>query len=114
MAHNFRELKIWINAIELVEQTYALTSLLPASEQFSLTNQISRSAVSIPSNIAEGSGRSTNKDFNNFLSISLSSSFELETQLLIANRLFGVDCESILKSIDELQKMIVGFKKSLN
>ena len=113
MKHNFKELKIWKESIELVKLTYRLTNELPDNEKFGLKSQIQRSAVSIPSNIAEGSGRSTTKDFNNFLNMSLSSSYELETQLIIACDLFKVEISSILDKLAEIQRMIIGFKKSL-
>jgi four helix bundle protein len=100
--------------MEIVEMAYRITSQFPTEERFSLVNQINRSAVSIPSNIAEGSGRTTNKDFLNFLNIALSSSFELETQMILANRLFHVEIDEFLNKLNELQKMIVGFKKTLN
>ena len=111
MRHNFKELKIWKEAMGVVKSVYVLTSKLPSDERFGLVSQINRSSVSIPSNIAEGSGRTSDKEFLHFLNISLSSSFELETQLLLSNDLFNVDVEEILTKIHELQKMIVGFKK---
>lgn len=113
MKHNFKELKIWKESIELVKLTYLLSNELPDNEKFGLKSQIQRSAVSIPSNIAEGSGRSTTKDFNHFLNISLSSSYELETQLIIAYELFKVEINTILEKLGEIQRMIIGFKKSL-
>ncbi len=111
--HNFRELKIWQESMKLVKSIYSLTSDFPSDERFGLVGQINRCAVSIPSNIAEGSGRTSNKEFTHFLNISLSSSFELETQLILANDLFNVNTEILIEKINELQKMIVGFKKSL-
>lgn len=82
-AHNFRELKIWKESINLVKQIYLLTSDLPKDEKFGLISQINRCSVSIPSNIAEGSGRTSDKEFLNFLNIAISSSYELETQLIL-------------------------------
>jgi four helix bundle protein len=114
MAHNFKEMKIWQEAMKVVKSTYFLTAQLPSDEKFGLISQINRCAVSIPSNIAEGSGRSTEKDFLNFLNISLSSSFELETQLILANDIFNLDVEDLSLKVNELQRMIVGFKKSIN
>ena len=114
MAHNFKELKIWQEAMKVVKSTYLLTAQLPSDEKFGLISQINRSAVSIPSNIAEVSGRTTEKDFLNFLNISLSSSFELETQLILANDLFDLEIENIILKINELQRMIVGFKKTIS
>lgn len=114
MAHNFKEMKIWKEAMKVVKSTYFLTAQLPSEEKFGLISQINRCAVSIPSNIAEGSGRSTEKDFLNFLNISLSSSFELETQLILVNDIFNLDVEDLSLKVNELQRMIVGFKKSIN
>ena len=82
-----KELKVWQKAIELVTETYLKTQLFPKEEIYGLTSQIRRCAVSIPSNIAEGFGRKTDKDFSNFLSISLGSAFEFETQLIICKNL---------------------------
>ena len=114
MAHNFKEMKIWQEAMKVVKSTYFLTAQLPSDEKFGLISQINRCAVSIPSNIAEGFGRSTEKDFLNFLNISLSSSFELETQLILANEIFNLDVEDLSLKVNELQRMIVGLKKSIN
>lgn len=113
--HNFRELKIWQRSMEVVKQIYVETNTLPSTEQFGLISQMQRSAVSIPSNIAEGSGR-TNKDFKRFLSIALSSSFELETQLILCKELNYLK-ENIVNKIQaelhETQKMIHAFMKTL-
>ncbi len=114
MAHNFKDLKIWQEAMKVVKSTYLLNAQLPSDERFGLISQINRCAVSIPSNIAEGSGRTTDKDFLNFINFSLSSSFELETQLILANDLFNLDVEELIIKINELQRMIVGFKKSIS
>ena len=71
MRHNFRELKIWKDSMSLTKNVYLLTSQLPLEEKFGLKSQLNRCAISIPSNIAEGSGRTSNKEFNHFLNISL-------------------------------------------
>jgi four helix bundle protein len=113
MKHNFRELKIWKDSIEIVRSIYLLTSELPDDEKFGLKSQLQRCAVSVSSNIAEGSGRSTNKDFRNFLNISLSSSYELETQLIIVNELFQIEIVELIEKLHEVQRMIIGFKKTL-
>jgi len=113
---NFKELKIWQKRIEIALDTYKLIDAFPKSEKYSLAQQASKSAVSIPSNIAEGSSRSSSKDYR-FLEISLGSSFELETQLLIAKTMNFGDLAlllSTLSKIDEEQKMIVAFIKKLN
>jgi len=106
--HNFRQLDVWKKAMNLVEEIYLLTSSIPSSEKFGLTSQICRSAVSIPSNIAEGAGRKTNKDFSQFLAIALGSSYELETQLELSARLQLApksDIEKLITDLTEIQKM---------
>lgn len=77
------ELKIWQKGFEIALDAYNFTKVFPSSEKFGLTSQITRAAVSIPSNIAEGSSRKSDKDYYKFIEISLGSSFELETQLLM-------------------------------
>jgi four helix bundle protein len=103
---DFRKLEIWKRSKTLAIEIYRLTSQFPSSEKFGITNQINRSAISISSNIAEGANRSSEKDFSRFIEISLGSSFELETQLLIAQELnFGDKnlLKKILKELDEIQ-----------
>lgn len=115
--HNFRELKIWKMGIEISKLVFQLTRTFPSEERYSLTSQINRSAISIPSNIAEGCGRKSNKEFNQFLCISLGSAFELETQIILANEFGYIDTsmlENVIFQIHELQKMIGGLQKSLN
>ena len=85
--HNFKELKVWQKGVELATEVYALTSDFPDAERFGLTAQMRRAAVSVPSNIAEGAGRNTDKSFQQFISVALGSLNELETQLVIADRL---------------------------
>ncbi|MGZ3853742.1 MAG: four helix bundle protein [Flavisolibacter sp.] len=82
---NFKQLLVWQKGFGLAVNSFKLTSAFPKEERFSLANQITRSAVSIPSNIAEGSSRTSEKDYHRFLEVSLGSAFELETQLLIAD-----------------------------
>ncbi len=113
MKHNFKELIVWKKSIDLVKSVYQLTSSLPPEEKFGLISQMNRSSVSIPSNIAEGSGRTSSKEFLYFLNIAISSSYELETQLIISNHLFLRDVENILGQISEVQKMILGLKKNI-
>jgi len=114
--NNYKELNVWQKAIELVKEVYKLTEHIPNNEQFGLTSQIRRAAVSIPSNIAEGAGRKSNKEFEHFLSISLGSCFELETQIIISQELNFInleDCKNADELILEIQKMIRGLQKSL-
>jgi four helix bundle protein len=114
--HNFKEFKVWQQARELVKEIYLLSKVFPQAEKFGLISQIRRSAVSIPSNIAEGSGRGSNKEFAQFLSIALGSAYELDTQLILAFDL-GLIPDSQLKLIvpklEMLQKMLFGLHKKL-
>lgn len=113
---NFKQLKIWQKGFEIAIDSLKLTASLPKEERFGLASQINRSAVSIPSNIAEGSSRSSNKDYTRFIEISLGSSFELETQILIADAANFGEREvrkRLLKNIDEEQKMMMSFMKKL-
>jgi four helix bundle protein len=112
--HNFREMNIWKNGMKIVKATYTISAALPKEEKFGLTSQIQRCSVSIPSNIAEGSGRGTVKDFIRFINYGLSSSYELETQLILVNELFKIETELLIKDIQEFQRMIIGFKRSLS
>jgi four helix bundle protein len=114
--NNLKELKIWNRAIDLAVKVYDVTSRYPTDERFGLTSQSRRAAVSIPSNIAEGAGRNSLKEFNNFLGIANGSSYELQTQLAIANKLGILETEKfeyLLTQIDELQKMTYGFQQML-
>ena len=109
---DFRKLVIWEKGMELAKQVYAFTALLPQKEQFGLISQMNRCSVSIPSNIAEGSSRSSQKDYKRFLEISLGSAFELETQVMITQALeLSEDllANNLLLEIREEQKMISKF-----
>ena len=85
--NNFRKLKIWIQSIDLATDVYDVTNQFPETERYGLTSQIRRSVVSISSNIAEGAGRQSEKEFSHFLNIAKGSCYELETQLLISKKL---------------------------
>jgi len=114
---NFKELKIWQKGFDIAINCFKLTEDFPSEQKFALTSQINRSGVSIPSNIAEGSSRSSEKDYNRFLEISLDSCFELETQLLISQAIkYGDDTvrNKIFANIDEEEKMIMSFMNKLN
>lgn len=100
--------------MDLAIEIYSIANLLPSQEDFNLKAQLNRCAVSIPSNIAEGSGRDSNKSFIHFLNISISSAFELETQLYLIHRLYQVEIEEVLEKVEEIQKMIRSFSISLN
>ena len=106
---NFRKLEIWQKGIELVKTIYKTTLEFPHAEKFGLISQMQRAAVSIPSNIAEGCSRNSDIEFKRFLEIAIGSSFELETQLIIATDLkilADKDFELILIDINTLQKQI--------
>jgi four helix bundle protein len=115
--HNFKELLVWQKSIEIVEFIYTLTVTFPVEEKFGLRSQMQRCAVSIPSNIAEGSGRVSPKEFQHFLSISLGSSYELETQMILAAKFNYIKKQQLDEfniMILPIQKMLFGLYKSLN
>ena len=115
--HNFKELKVWKAGIKICKIIFQTTKAFPSEERYGLISQVNRSAVSIPSNIAEGCGRKSNKELHQFLNIALGSSFELETQVIIAKEFSYISSEQseeICSSIIEIQKMIYGLQKSLN
>lgn len=113
---DFKNLKVWQKGIKLVVDIYKTSKKFPQEELYGLTSQMRRSAISVPSNIPEGCGRNSDKDFNRFLEISLGSSFELETQIIIAHELEFLTKEEFFDlsgKIQEEQKMITGLQKSL-
>ena len=117
MKHNFRELTIWKKSMNLVFEIYKLTRELPDIEKFTLVSQVNSSVVSIPSNIAEGTSRVSVKEMTRFLDIALGSAYELETQLLLISTLYkelGEQAINLVNNINEIQKMIGGFKKKIN
>ncbi len=106
---SYQDLLVWQKAVDLVVSIYALTDLFPAKEMFVMTAQMKRSAISIPSNIAEGSRRGTKKDFRHFLLNAFGSGAELETQIIIVNRLsFGKDLDynKVDQLLNEVMKML--------
>lgn len=113
---NFKTLGIWRKGMDILKQTYTLTSTFPQTEKFGFSSQMNRASASIPTNIAEGASRSSQKDFLRFLEISLGSSFELETQLIAVLELGLVNEEAtkeLASLIDEEQKMLIAFIKKL-
>lgn len=113
---SYRDLKVWRHAIDLAEAAYSLTRDFPNAELYGLTSQMRRAAVSIAANIAEGHGRETTASFIHFLRVSQGSVKELETHLIIAQRLeltSSSDAESLLGRCDELGKMLRGLIRSL-
>ena len=114
---HYRQLEVWQLAMDLAERCYQATKGFPKEELFGLTNQIRRSAVSIPANIAEGQGREHTKEFLNFLSISRGSLLELETHLMLSQRiglLQQPELDSLLTMTDRLSRMISGLRKALD
>jgi len=99
---SYKDLLIWQKGIEITEKVYLTTNNFPENELFSLTNQIRRTSVSISSNISEGFGRNSTKSYMNFLKISRGSLYELETQLIIADRLNYMSGNELFKSINDL------------
>lgn len=114
--HNFKKLKIWQMAMEIAKDIFDLMLNFPNEEKFGLVSQMNRCAISIPSNIAEGSSR-TNKSFSHFIDISLGSSFELQTQLLLANSKKYVSDDALNhleNKLEEFQKATMTFQNTLN
>ena len=114
--HRFKDLTVWKKSVDLAVDIYQVTKKFPTDERFGLISQINRCGVSIPSNIAEGAGRNTDGEFNHFLGISVGSSCELETQLIIANRLNFLrqdNLDVLSNKIIDIQNMTFGLQKSL-
>ena|ERR1041385_7603179 len=115
--HNFRELRIWKDSMEIAKIVHELILKFPKEERFAITQQINKCSVSIPSNIAEGAGRKTKKDFAHFISIAIGSSFELETQLLLAGEFSYINKETladVILKITTLQRMMNKFRDILS
>nr|WP_246611511.1 four helix bundle protein [Arthrospiribacter ruber] len=107
--HNYKELNVWKRGIKLTTEIYKVSELFPSEERFGLTSQIRRSAVSVPSNIAEGAGRRTDGEFINFLGIAHGSICELETQLYVAYELGFIDDKRfniVTSEVSDIQRML--------
>ncbi|RDY61207.1 four helix bundle protein [Flagellimonas nanhaiensis] len=114
--HKVDDLKIWQKSIELTKAIYLLVSELPKDEQYGLISQMKRCSISIPSNIAEGAGRNSQKEFKHFLSIANGSTYELQTQLILSMELNLIKKERVQTLIElcvEIQKMNYSLQKSL-
>lgn len=114
--HRFKDLEIWKKSRIFCSNIYSITSTFPNDERFGLTNQLRRTSISIPSNIAEGCSRNTNKDFSRFLEIAIGFAYEIETQLLIASDLGFINqenLETLSKSLEEIIKMTSKFRSTL-
>jgi four helix bundle protein len=115
-ARHYRELKVWQAAMELAERCYLVTKSFPKDELFGMTSQIRRAAASVPANIAEGQGRQSTKEFLRFLSIARGSLMELETHLILCQRvrlLKVLDAETLLDLADPISRMLSGLRRSL-
>lgn len=113
MANLYKDLLVWQKSYKVACDVYRLCGQLPQAEVYGLANQMQRAAVSIPSNIAEGQQRNGQKEFKHFLGIAKGSSAELETQLMIANDVYGLEVVTIILEIDEIQRMIQTLRSKL-
>ncbi|SDR96011.1 four helix bundle protein [Winogradskyella sediminis] len=114
--HNFKKLEIWNESMDLVSESYKITRSFPEFETYGLINQMNRCAISIPSHISEGTSKSSNKHFANYLEHSLGSAFEWETQLNVAFNERYISEEKFKElenKIKQIQKMISSFKSGL-
>ena len=114
--HNYKNLHIWQEGINLARKIYEVTGNFPANEKYGIVSQMTKAAVSIPSNIAEGAGRNSNKDFVNFLSIAIGSIFELHTQIAICEQIGYIDEETtkqLEQQIYTLQQQITTYKQRI-
>jgi four helix bundle protein len=114
--HRFEDLKVWQNAIQLVKEVYLILPNMPKEEKYAISEQIRRSAVSIPSNIAEGAGRNNNGEFYHFLGIANASANELMTQLILIKELGlinGFDPSMKIENIKLIQNMIYKLQLTL-
>ena len=112
----FRDLKVWDKSMKLVTKVYEKSKVFPSEETYGLTSQIKKSAISIPSNIAEGYGRDGKKDYLKFLNISISSLFELQTQIEIANNLNFLsqkEFDEIYEETKEIERMLSSFIRKI-
>lgn len=116
MKHNFKNLEIWKFGMDLTDMVYTYADALPKQERYNLISQMIRSACSVPANIAEGSAKTSDKDFKRFLEISLGSAYELETHLLICQRRKYGSQELLNQTLEKLnseQRLLIGMIKSL-
>jgi len=114
MAKSFKDLLVWQKSMKLAKVTYVFCQKMPKNEQYGLISQMQRCAISIPSNIAEGSKRGTKKDFRQFVLIAKGSAAELETQLLLVHDIYELDTDLLIAQLTEVQKMLEKLSQSLN
>lgn len=113
---DFRKLDVWVQALLFVKKVYTITQAFPYKERYGLVSQMNRSAISIPSNIAEGCSRKTSADFSRFLEIALGSSFELETQIEVSYLVTYLNIDeyaSLLQELHTIEKRINALKISI-
>ncbi len=110
---SYKDLIVWQKSFQLSKDVYKFTAKLPKTEQFGLSSQLQRCAVSIPSNIAEGNQRNSRKEYRQFLNIARGSAGELETQLLIAQDVYKREVGNLIGSLTEIQKMLFSLYKNL-
>jgi four helix bundle protein len=114
---NYKELSVWQRSMEMIESAYRITENLPNSEKFGIISQLNRASVSVACNIAEGSARSSDKEFKRFLEISLGSAYECETLVLTSIRvglLSEAECAQFQSLLTEVQKMLYVLIRKLN
>lgn len=114
--NSYKDLQVWQKSMEIVIAVYSESKMFPANEQYGLVSQMRRSAISIPANIAEGYGRNSSKSYAGFLKITRGSLYELETELLIAEKLNYIQSEnklSLFTSIEEVGKMLNSLIKKI-
>jgi four helix bundle protein len=114
MAGTHEDLVIWQRSLEVIFLIYELSAQLPDGERFGLVSQMRRAAVSVPSNIAEGYCRFSQKDFRRFLGIALGSAAELHTQLIVTERIYNLDTSKLRNEVIEISKMTRAFIKKLS
>ena len=110
---SFRDLKVWQKPFDLAEKIYQIGSQLPSAEKFGIASQIHRAAVSIPSNIAEGASRNNRREYIQFVGIARGSAAELETQLLLLQKVYGLGLDKELQILDEVQRMLTRLSQKL-
>lgn len=113
MIQSYRDLDVWKLAMDYTSGVYLLTQQLPKQEMYGLASQLQRACVSVPSNFAEGHARTSTRDFLRFISFALSSLAESETQLILAQRIYSLESESLLIKADTLGRKLRALQKSL-
>ncbi len=111
---SYKDLLVWQKSLLLVEQVYELCASLPKDELYGLSSQLKRAAISVPSNLAEGYKRNNLAEYIHFCGIAAGSLAETETQIILANKIFKVEVDSILETIDHCQRMLTNLLKQLN